>query len=100
MRTGIVLLAQLVLCGRALAATEYAVGGRAVEAQVDFGSAFYREYNCNPSDQFEGLVWCQKSGTDKERRGRYIVAYSLLHSQDGSVSYINRSQEPAFINAK
>jgi hypothetical protein len=100
MRTAIVLLAQLVLCGSALAATEYAVDGLAVGTQLDFGSASYREYKCNPSDQFEGLIWCQKSGTDKERRGHYIVAYSLLHSQDGSVSYINRSQEPAFLNAK
>jgi hypothetical protein len=100
MRTGIVVLAQLALCGNALAATEYAVDGLAVGTQLDFGSASYREYKCNPSDQFEGLIWCQKSGTDKERRGPYIVAYSLLHSQDGSVSYINRSQEPAFLNAK
>src|SRR5262249_47673668 len=37
---------------------------------------------------------------DKERRGSYIVAYSLLHSQSGSISYINRSQEPAFFNPK
>src|SRR6266545_2528042 len=82
MRTGIVVLAQLALCGNALAATEYAVDGLAVGTQLDFGSASYREYKCNPSDQFEGLIWCQKSGTDKERRGPYVVAYSLLHSQD------------------
>jgi hypothetical protein len=100
MRTAIVLLAQLVLCGNALAATEYAVDGLPVGTQLDFGSASYREYKCNPSDQFEGLIWCQKSGTDKERRGPYSVAYSLLHSQDGSVSYINRSKEPAFLNTK
>jgi hypothetical protein len=100
MRTAIVLLAQLVLCGNALAATEYAVDGLPVGTQLDFGSASYREYKCNPSDQFEGLIWCQKSGTDKERRGPYSVAYSLLHSQNGSVSYINRSKEPAFLNTK
>src|SRR5262245_58391878 len=99
-RTAIVLLAQLVVCGSALAATEYAVDGRAVGTQLDFGSASYREYKCNPSDQFEGLIWCQKSETDKERRGSYVVAYSLLHSQSGSISYINRSQEPAFFNPK
>src|SRR5262245_60387581 len=99
-RTAIVLLAQLVLCGSALAATEYAVDGLAVGTQLDFHSASYREYKCNPSDQFEGLIWCQKSQTDKERRGSYIVAYSLLHSQSGSISYINRSQEPAFFNPK
>jgi hypothetical protein len=100
MRPAIVLLAQLVLCGSALAAAEYAVDELAVGTQLDFGSASYREYKCNPSDQFEGLIWCQKSRTDKERRGSYIVAYSLLHSQDGRISYINRSQEPAVFNAK
>jgi hypothetical protein len=100
MRAGIVVLAQLVLCGNGLAATEYAVDGLAVGTQLDFGSAPYREYKCNPSDQFEGLIWCQKSRTEKERRRLYILAYSLLRSQDGRISYINRSQEPAFLNSK
>src|SRR5439155_22833768 len=36
----------------------------------------------------------------KERRGSYIAAYSLLHSRDGNILYINRSQEPAFFNPK
>jgi hypothetical protein len=100
MRAGIVVLAQLVLCGNGLAATEYAVDGLAVGTQLDFGSAPYREYKCNPSDQFEGLIWCQKSRTEKERRRPYVLAYSLLRSQDGRISYINRSQEPAFLNSK
>src|SRR5437764_11210603 len=96
---GIVVLAYLVLCSNAIAA-EYAVDGLAVGTQLNFGSASYREYKCNPSDQFDGFIWCQKARTDKERRGSYIAAHSLLHSQDGSISYINRSQEPAFFNAK
>jgi hypothetical protein len=87
MRAGIVVLAQLVLCGNGLAATEYAVDGLAVGTQLDFGSAPYREYKCNPSDQFEGLIWCQKSRTEKERRRPYVLAYSLLRSQDGRISY-------------
>src|SRR5262245_24731330 len=100
MRTAIVVLAQLVFYGNAMAGPAYAVDGLTVGTQLDFHSASYREYKCNPSDQFEGLIWCQKSQTDKERRGSYIVAYSLLHSQSGSISYINRSQEPAFFNPK
>src|SRR5262249_5921358 len=91
---------QLLLCGNALAATEYAVDGLAVGTQLDFDSASYREYKCNPSDQFEGFFWCQKSRTEKERRGSYIVTHSLLRSQDGRISYMNRSQEPAFLNPK
>jgi ribosomal protein L9 len=97
-RTGIVVLAHAALIGNAVAATEYAVDGFAVGTQLNFGSASYREYKCNPSDQFEGFVWCQKKRTDKERRRSYITAYSLLHSEDGNLSYINRSQEPAFFN--
>jgi len=99
MGAGIVVVAYVVLYGSAIAApTEYAVDGVAVGTQLNFGSASYREYKCNPSDQFEGFVWCQKKRTDKERRRSYITAYSLLHSEDGNLSYINRSQEPAFFN--
>jgi ribosomal protein L9 len=99
MGAGIVVVAYVVLYGGAIAApTEYAVDGVAVGTQLNFGSASYREYKCNPSDQFEGFIWCQKKRTDKERRRSYITAYSLLHSEDGNLSYINRSQEPAFFN--
>jgi hypothetical protein len=100
MRTGIVVLAYAALCGNAVAATEYAIDGLAVGTQLNFGSAAYREYKCSPSNQFAGLIWCQKARTDKERRGSYTAAYSLLHSQDGNISYVSRSQEPAFLNPK
>ena len=100
MRTGIVVLAFVVLYGNAVAATEYAVDGLVVGTQLNFGSASYREYKCSPSDQFDGLIWCQKTRAEKERRGIIVAANSLLHSQDGYISYINRSQEPAFLNPK
>src|SRR5262245_10134173 len=98
MMTGIVVLAHAALSGNAIAATEYAVDGLAVGTQLNLGSKSYREYKCNPSDQFAGLIWCQKTRSEKERRGSYIEAYSLLHSKNGNLSYINRSQEPAFLN--
>jgi len=79
---------------------EYAVDGVAVGTQLNFDSASYREYKCSPSDQFDGLTWCQKTRSDKERRRSYIAAYSLLHSRDGNILYINRTQEPAFLNPK
>jgi hypothetical protein len=91
--TATVVLAHAALIGHAIAATEYAVDGLAVAKQLNFGSASYREYKCNPSDQFEGFIWCQKTRAEKGRRGP--TAYSLLHSKDGNISYINRSQEPA-----
>jgi ribosomal protein L9 len=101
MGAGIVVFAYVVLYGNAIAApTEYAVDGLAVGTQLNFGSASYREYKCSPSDQFDGLTWCQKTRSDKERRRSYIAAYSLLHSRDGNVLYINRTQEAAFFNPK
>src|SRR5262245_33655750 len=101
MGAGIVVFAYVVLYGNAIAApTEYAVDGLAVGTQLNFDSASYREYKCSPSDQFDGLTWCQKTRSDKERRRSYIAAYSLLHSRDGNILYINRTQEPAFFNPK
>jgi hypothetical protein len=93
--TATVVLAHAALTGHAMAATEYAVDGLAVATQLNFGRASYREYKCNPSDQFEGFIWCQKTRAEKERRGSRTTAYSLLHSKDGTISYINRSQESA-----
>jgi cell division septum initiation protein DivIVA len=97
MRTGIAVLAAIVLSANATAAqTQYAVDGLAIGTKLNFDSASYREYKCSPSDQFGGLIWCQKTRADKERRGSYTAAYSILHSREGNVLYVNRSQEPAF----
>jgi hypothetical protein len=93
--TATVVLAHAALTGHAMAATEYAVDGLAVATQLNFSRASYREYKCNPSDQFEGFIWCQKTRAEKARRGSRTTTYSLLHSKDGNVSYINRSQESA-----
>jgi hypothetical protein len=93
--TATVVLAHAALTGHAMAAPEYAVDGLAVATQLNFGRASYREYKCNPSDQFEGFIWCQKTRAEKARRGSRTTTYSLLHSKDGNVSYINRSQESA-----
>jgi hypothetical protein len=56
-------LACAVLCGSAaIAATQYGVEELSVGAQLKFDSASYREFRCNPSEQFEGLTWYQKTG--------------------------------------
>ena len=74
----------------------YSVAGLALGSRVQFDSADYREYKCSPSEQFAGYTWCQKTRQEKDRRGSLTVANSLLHSQDGTVFYVNRFQEPAF----
>jgi len=96
----IAFLAFIVLCGDGIAASaQYAVDGLAIKTQLDFDSASYREYKCSASDQFGGLTWCQKTTSGREQRGPYSLAYSLLHSREGKVVYVNRSQEPSFFDS-
>jgi hypothetical protein len=75
----------------------YAVSGLAsLGERVRFDSAAYRGYKCGPSDQFDGFTWCQRTRTERERRGSFSTSYSILHSRDGIAVYITRYQKPAF----
>ena len=101
MKTSIAVLASVVAYGSAAAApTQYAVDGLAVGAQLRSDSTPYRQYKCSPSEQFDGLTWCQKAQSNRERRGAYTAAHSVLHARDGKVLYVNRTQEPAFLTTK
>jgi hypothetical protein len=70
----------------------YSVDGLALGSKVAFESAAYRQYHCVPSQEFEGFVWCTKTRSDKEARGRVEVWSSILHARDGTVAYVNRYQ--------
>ena len=99
MRAWITVLATAALCGSATAeSAQYTVDELAAGTKLNFNSASYREYKCSRSEQFDGLTWCQKTHTSKEQRGSYTTAYSILHARDGNVLYVNRSQNPAFLN--
>src|SRR5215831_8429712 len=74
----------------------YAVAGLALGSRVQFNSSDYREYKCSPSEQFAEFTWCQKTRQERAPRGSANVTYSILHSHDGLVVYVNRYQEPAF----
>jgi hypothetical protein len=73
----------------------YAVAGLRLGSRIRFDSSDYREYNCSPSEQFADFTWCQKTRQERDRRGFANVTYSILHSQDGTIVYVNRFQEPA-----
>jgi hypothetical protein len=77
----------------------YGVDGLTLGSKVAFGSPAYREYRCVPSQKFEGFVWCTKTISDREGRGRFKAWFSILHAQDGAVAYVNRYQEPAYWSA-
>jgi RNA polymerase subunit RPABC4/transcription elongation factor Spt4 len=96
MRARIAVLACVVLCGHAVAEPKYAVDGLVLGSQLNFQNASYGEYGCSPSAQFDGLTWCQKTPRIKSD----TTTYSLLHSREGTIFYINRAQEVALLNAK
>ena len=77
----------------------YGVDGLALGTKVAFGTPAYRQYRCVPSQKFEGFVWCTKTISDREGRGRFKAWFSILHAQDGAVVYVNRYQEPAYWSA-
>jgi hypothetical protein len=77
----------------------YGVDGLTLGSKVASGAPAYRQYRCVPSQKFEGFVWCTKTISDREGRGRFKEWFSMLHAQDGAVVYVNRYQEPAYWSA-
>jgi hypothetical protein len=74
----------------------YAVEGLTLGDKVVFNSAIYREYTCNPSEQFAGFVWCQRQAVGNGPRGTVRSSQTILHAQDGTTSYVNREMQDAF----
>ncbi len=74
--------------------------GLSLGGRVSPQSKEYREYQCTPSAQFESVTWCNKQRDEKvEPRGLYRSSYTIAHSRDGSIYYLNQFLEPAFFNA-
>jgi hypothetical protein len=78
---------------------KYVVDGISLGTQVSFKSSDYQEYQYTPSQQFEGVTWCKKQRVEEGARGSCRSSYTIAHSRDGTVYYLNRFLEPAFFNA-
>jgi tetratricopeptide (TPR) repeat protein len=78
--------------------SKYVVDGISLGARVSFKSSDL-EYQCRPSEQFEGVRWCNKQRVEEEARGSFRSSYTIAHSRDGTIYYLNRFLEPAFFNA-
>jgi serine protease Do len=79
----------------------YSVKGVTLGDRVQFGSDDYKKYACSNSqpfygNEFAGFTWCRKTEHEREKRGSFKAYYTILHSDDGSIVYVNRSQEPAY----
>jgi hypothetical protein len=86
----------------------YTVNGLVLGARVQSGSAAYRAYDCSRSEQFKGFTWCHRASTEKisgkksakKSDGKINSSYSILHSGDGAIVYVNQSSEPSSFTSK
>src|SRR5438445_9331286 len=62
-------------------AAPYTVEGIALGTRIKSDGPIIRDYKCSPSDQFNGLTWCQKT----RREGSIEASYSLAHAKNGTV---------------
>jgi len=99
-------LLQILAAGRVANAMEaptvrssYSVHDITLGTRILLNDNAYREYKCTPSQQFDGFTWCTKEQPGTEARGNFEALYSLLHSKNGTVVYINRFQTPAYWGA-
>jgi hypothetical protein len=77
----------------------FSVDGWTLGSKMPYGNPAYQQYQCVLSQKFEEFVWCTKTISDKEQRGRFRASFSMLRAEDGAVVYANRYQEPAYWSA-
>jgi hypothetical protein len=70
----------------------YVVNGIVLGGSVDGHT--YLEYECNPSEQFSGFIWCHNRRMETLRVGTVVFNNSILHDADGKVVYVNKYITP------
>jgi hypothetical protein len=79
-----------------VAASKYFVDGLTLGGHVKSGNLAHQEYQCRPSDEFSGFIWCHEEHTTPDNR--VMRSHSILQSQDGTAYYINSYFQPAFFD--
>jgi len=90
---------------RAAAAKEllalFEVEDMALGAKVTTDDLRSGAFQCNASEQFSGLTWCQHAGRERVSRRRYqSTLVSILHTDDKRAAYVNRVAEPVTFKGK
>jgi hypothetical protein len=79
-----------------VAASPYVVDGLALGGHVKSGNQAYQPYQCRPSDQFSGFIWCHEEHTTPDNT--VMRSHSILQSQDGTAYYVDSYFQPAFFD--
>jgi uncharacterized caspase-like protein len=76
----------------------FSIDGFALGSRIQADSRPYKEFRCEPSEQYPAHSWCHRSQSEHSPRGAFRSERSILHSQEGQVLYVNKYLEPAFWN--
>ena len=82
-----------IIQAKPVAASPYVVDGLALGGQVKSGN---QAYQCRPSDQFSGFIWCHEEHTTPDNT--VMRSHSILQSRDGTAYYVNSYFQPAFFD--
>ena len=86
--------------GAGMNQTRFTVDGLSLGSKVVPAGAVYREYSCQPSEQYASFTVCRRT-KDKVHAGR-TVSYrtTILHEDDGTVRYVNQTTEPGLLDVE
>jgi uncharacterized membrane protein len=97
---GIGLLAWLLAPAAKADESLYVVDGLALGASVNTESNIYKEYSCQPSEQYRDMTVCRRYKIDNGPYGQVTSRWTILHDPGGRTVYINKTIEPAFLNSQ
>jgi hypothetical protein len=83
----------------ALPKSKFSVDGLSLGSLAPTELDNYSEFQCDPSELFTGLTWCQHAERERIGRRELSVSTSILHTQDGRAAYVNRASEPPGFDA-
>jgi hypothetical protein len=85
-----------IIQAKPVVASPYVVDGLALGGHVKSGNQAYQAYQCRPSDQFSGFIWCHEEHTTPDNT--VMRSHSILQSQDGTAYYVDSYFQPAFFD--
>jgi hypothetical protein len=90
----IVVLLLCTLTATTAGAARYAVEGLNLGDPIDTGSPNYRSYNCQPSEDFTGITWCNRTQQRNVRGRNVTVTNRIGHAADRSALYLSANAQP------
>jgi tetratricopeptide (TPR) repeat protein len=76
----------------------YVVEGFTLGEPIQLHGESYQSYECNPSERFEGFIWCARREPRRTSLGEGVFSSSILHDGNGTAVYLMAHIEPVSIN--